>query len=83
MFLVIIIYSLLVMTHGLKLPAKCFLLIIKLLGCIVQSLEIYIHFFGCSCKEQGRGGSRIFRGGLNIEVISEAGDLGGCAPQKL
>ena len=31
-----------------------------------------------------RGGSRIFReGGLNIEVSSEAGGLGGCAPQKL
>ena len=53
MFLVIIIYSLLMMTRGLKLPAKCFLLIIKLLCCIVQSLEIYIHLFGCSCKGQG------------------------------
>ena len=25
----------------------------------------------------------FLRGGLNIEVISEAGGLGGCAPQKL
>ena len=51
-----LLYSLLMIKCALKLPAKCFLLILNLCvahtcNCIVQSLEI--HLFSYSCKGQG------------------------------
>ena len=40
-------------THALKLPTKCFLLLVKLLGTHCAVPRNIILCFGCSCKGQG------------------------------